>query len=665
MKANHNLPGIAQLILLALFVLTLTARSEPRDRLPPWPEQTLGIWGFNETFIPMLPWRVAIGAESAQMAESWSELALTRDAFVTLPVAIPVMDPFYRKRNFTTSTGTIRFWFRPEWSGVNAGGSGPRGFARLLELVTLSGKEPETLWSLYFSPEGDAVYLSGMGVSGATDFLKAEVKMTANHWHLISLNYDEKQTTLMVDAVVVATGAAMPPVASWKADALGLVVGSDITGANPALGWFDELCTLEEVQSPADAMPYWKSLRWVAILGAVGTAKQEAVKQQWVEQLKLEVEGEPVVMPSIAYRPRPEELPTNALWLDISGVTNGVVTMRLQGTVPDTLYEIRSQEHFMTNAGWMSEGVWPGTEGQDWTDTPVLVGTRTNQLFMQARSWKDEDGNGLPDWWEMQVFGSTGNDGYADPDGDGWVNIQEYQNGTGPSAFNTPAAPQGVTVNYNAVNGAVSVNWQPSHGVVTGYVIERTIPELNGQVNTFTYGASATSHSETFPIAAPSVRVSSPRYTVRATFSQGNSQPVTVSLYDPALEVRGSMVRNGSDGLTLVASSLAPQIGSLLLTRVEFRFPDPPILTQFTIARSNLNSGMFQLPAAWSSSWQFWYLQGSADVGRRGEPVYVSSEENPEPFKDGRTHLRQNLYFLLRAANVERPFECIRTVAPC
>ena len=661
MKANRNQPGIAQLVLLALLVLTPTARSEPRDILPPWPEYTLGIWGFNETFIPMMPSRVALGAESAQMAESWSGLALTRDAFTLSPVAVPVTDPFYRKRNFTTSVGTLRFWFRPEWSGVNAGGLGPRGFARLLELVTLSGKEPETLWSLYFSPEGDVIYLSGMGVGGATDFLKAEVKMTANRWHLISLNYDEKQTTLMVDAVVVATGSAMPPVASWKAEGLGLVIGSDITGANPALGWFDEACTFDAVQSAEDALWYRNSLRWTVVLGAVGTAKEEAVKQRWIEQLKFEEYGEPEKAPTVAYRPRPEELPTNALWLDISGVTNGVVTMRLQGTEPGTMYEILSQEHFMTNAGWQSEGVWVGTEGQDWTDTPVLVGTRTNQLFMQARSWKDEDGNGLPDWWEMQVFGSTGNDGYADADGDGWVNIQEYQNGTGPTLFNTPAAPQGVRVAYNSLISAVTVNWLPSQGAVTGYVIERFIWET-GQRDFFTTGPTVTSHSETFPIADPNVFYYPPSYTVKTLYAQGDSQSSSAaSLYDPTLGVQAKWVRNAAGLMTMVAPLLDPGIKSLLFTRLEFDpiTPIPPGRTRFTVAVSNLQSGTFTLPIEWfaaNGTYHQWVVQGTGDLGRQGEPTrYVNGSS--EPFKDGRTHLRQNLNFLLRAANVETPFK--------
>ncbi len=44
----------------------------------------------------------------------------------------------------------------------------------------------------------------------------------------------------------------------------------------------------------------------------------------------------------------------------------------------------------------------------------------------------DTDHSGLPDAWQMQYFGSLGNDPNADPDGDGVSNYQEYLDGTNP-----------------------------------------------------------------------------------------------------------------------------------------------------------------------------------------------------------------------------------------
>ena len=48
--------------------------------------------------------------------------------------------------------------------------------------------------------------------------------------------------------------------------------------------------------------------------------------------------------------------------------------------------------------------------------------------------WKDTDGDELPDDWEQQYFGSTtGAAASADPDGDGFTNLQEFLAGTDPT----------------------------------------------------------------------------------------------------------------------------------------------------------------------------------------------------------------------------------------
>ncbi|MFO8027694.1 MAG: hypothetical protein R6U56_08530 [Opitutales bacterium] len=47
----------------------------------------------------------------------------------------------------------------------------------------------------------------------------------------------------------------------------------------------------------------------------------------------------------------------------------------------------------------------------------------------------DDDGDGLPNWWESEFFGSnTAADPNADePDGDGLTNLEEYELGSDPT----------------------------------------------------------------------------------------------------------------------------------------------------------------------------------------------------------------------------------------
>ena len=48
--------------------------------------------------------------------------------------------------------------------------------------------------------------------------------------------------------------------------------------------------------------------------------------------------------------------------------------------------------------------------------------------------YRDADGDGIPDWWEVQYFGSITNCApEADPDGAGMTNLQEYLADTNPT----------------------------------------------------------------------------------------------------------------------------------------------------------------------------------------------------------------------------------------
>jgi hypothetical protein len=48
-------------------------------------------------------------------------------------------------------------------------------------------------------------------------------------------------------------------------------------------------------------------------------------------------------------------------------------------------------------------------------------------------SVSDSDGDGLPDWWEFGYFSNlVAQAGTGDADNDGWINLQEYENGYHP-----------------------------------------------------------------------------------------------------------------------------------------------------------------------------------------------------------------------------------------
>jgi hypothetical protein len=66
---------------------------------------------------------------------------------------------------------------------------------------------------------------------------------------------------------------------------------------------------------------------------------------------------------------------------------------------------------------------------------PVLVtvgGISSNAVTFTVGD-VDSDGDGLPDWWELQYFGNLSQGAGDDPDGDGVTNLQEYQQGRNPT----------------------------------------------------------------------------------------------------------------------------------------------------------------------------------------------------------------------------------------
>ncbi len=98
----------------------------------------------------------------------------------------------------------------------------------------------------------------------------------------------------------------------------------------------------------------------------------------------------------------------------------------------------------------------------------------------------DTDGDGIPDWWMMQRFGHpTGQSGDQslagdDPDGDGYTNLEEFQNGGNPLKFDVGSAYiwMAVEVGWKGVAGTnyqvqcttnlSSGNWTNWGGVIVG-----------------------------------------------------------------------------------------------------------------------------------------------------------------------------------------------------
>jgi hypothetical protein len=65
-------------------------------------------------------------------------------------------------------------------------------------------------------------------------------------------------------------------------------------------------------------------------------------------------------------------------------------------------------------------------------DTSASAAGLIEILYPEIPAGSDADGDGLPDAWEMQHFGTAGASASADVDGDGTTNLMEYLAGTDP-----------------------------------------------------------------------------------------------------------------------------------------------------------------------------------------------------------------------------------------
>lgn len=109
--------------------------------------------------------------------------------------------------------------------------------------------------------------------------------------------------------------------------------------------------------------------------------------------------------------------------------------------------------------------VLPGLQGL------VQTGGRLNLLRTV-----DTDGNGLPDWWELQFFGHlTGTDPTADPDHDGAGNLAEWLAGTNPT--NASSCLRVFAASADLTNG-FTVHWPSIAG--KNYRLERSTNLLTG-----------------------------------------------------------------------------------------------------------------------------------------------------------------------------------------
>jgi hypothetical protein len=123
----------------------------------------------------------------------------------------------------------------------------------------------------------------------------------------------------------------------------------------------------------------------------------------------------------------------------VSSLLNQTTALENFGTIATTDKDTGTPGiQVITSGGTITFQIMPpSTEGSGLITAATVQGTAQGKATFSVIANMDADGNGLPDWWELQYFGATGQNKNADADSDGLTNDEEYQNRTNPTKADT------------------------------------------------------------------------------------------------------------------------------------------------------------------------------------------------------------------------------------
>src|SRR2546430_3508284 len=183
---------ISGLLCISLVAVTF-ARGDGLPPIPPW--WPLNGWLFNDTnFVSNLgyPPRNSFGLTSVPSFRGNAVQVAGPSALLSYNEA----EPDGIQTNITCDAGSLEFWFRPDWSSANNGGSGPGTFGRLIELGAYTGDASLGWWSLYVDSGGTNIYFSAQSNGASTTYLSVPIEWSSNWWHIISLSYSSSNSLL-------------------------------------------------------------------------------------------------------------------------------------------------------------------------------------------------------------------------------------------------------------------------------------------------------------------------------------------------------------------------------------------------------------------------------------------------------------------------------------
>ncbi len=157
-----------------------------------------------------------------------------------------VYEPTNAATNLTVDTGSVTFWFAPDWASTNAGGMGPGERGSLFEVGGFTPDSSYGWWSIYVDDGGNNIYFSAQTNDLSSNFwtyVSAPISWTTNYFHFVVLTYSASNTALYLDGVLASNGPPMTVYPGPEVLTNGFWIGSSSNGINESHGLFDLVAT--------------------------------------------------------------------------------------------------------------------------------------------------------------------------------------------------------------------------------------------------------------------------------------------------------------------------------------------------------------------------------------------------------------------------------------
>lgn len=218
--------------------------------VPP-PSPVLSFWPFIGTNYPVASIYAPIAYTNITNFPVWNDDAVLLDTSNSIPAYLQYnVVEADGHTNININNGALWFWFSPDWSSTNQGGTGPGNWANLLSIGQWTSNATYGWWSLYTDPAGCNFYFSAQNDGAETNYFTAPISWTANTFHFIGLQYSASNSVLCLDGELTTNGPGITLYPGPDVLTNGLFIGSDSSGFAQAQGQFAGLVTWNNPEHP-------------------------------------------------------------------------------------------------------------------------------------------------------------------------------------------------------------------------------------------------------------------------------------------------------------------------------------------------------------------------------------------------------------------------------